>query len=287
MAPRAPGLRAQNSSLPWGKGSVIVEGRRGLRLPRCRVEHRTALARKGREMDVTPMEIGLGLLWFVVFVVSTTFHEASHGFAALKLGDRTAYDAGLVTLDPIPHIQRSVFGMLLVPILSYALSLPHGWMIGWASTPYDPYWAHSNRRRTALMALAGPGANLVLVIVAAILIRAGMLLGAFAQPDRITWTQTTMAATPGATAPAIVVSILFSLNLILLVFNLLPVPPLDGSEVVSLFLSDSAAERYRQLMAQPYVGLIGLIVAWNLMDFILRPIYTLALNLLYPGVGYH
>jgi len=237
-------------------------------------------------MDVTPMEIGLGLLWFVVFVISTTFHEASHGFAALKLGDRTAYDAGLVTLDPIPHIQRSPFGMVLVPILSFALSLPHGWMIGWASTPYDPYWAHRNRRQAALMALAGPGANLTLVIIAAILIRVGMLLGIFAQPDRITWTQTTVAAASGATAPAIIVSILFSLNLILLVFNLLPVPPLDGSEVISLFLSDSAAERYREFMAQPAASLIGLVVAWNVMGYILRPIYTLALNLLYPGAGY-
>lgn len=231
------------------------------------------------------MAIGLGLLWFVVFVVSTTFHEAAHGFAALKFGDRTAYDAGLVTLDPIPHVQRSPFGMLLVPILSYALG---GWMIGWASTPYDPYWAHGNRRQGALMALAGPVANLALIVIAALLIRIGMLLGIFAEPARVTWVQTTVAASPGiATGAAVVVSVLFSLNLILLVFNLLPLPPLDGSEVVSLFLSDSTAERYREFMAQPAASMIGLIVAWNLMDFLLRPVHTLALNLLYPGAGYY
>jgi Zn-dependent protease len=234
------------------------------------------------------MEIGLGLVWFVVLVGSTTLHEAAHGFAALRFGDRTAYDAGLVTLDPIPHMQRSPFGMIIVPILTYALSLPHGWMIGWASTPYDPYWAHRNRKQSALMSLAGPAANLVLVLIAALLIRGGMLLGVFVEPETANWTHTVAAASPGiATGVAIVVSLLFSLNLILLVFNLLPLPPLDGSEVVSLFLSDSTAERYREFLAQPSASLIGIIVAWNLMDYILGPVQHLALNLLYPGAGYH
>jgi len=233
---------------------------------------------------MTPVEIGLGLVWFVVFIVSTTFHEAAHGYVALKFGDTTAYTAGLVTLDPIPHMQRSPIGMILVPILSFLMG---GWMIGWASTPYDPYWAQYNRRRAALMSLAGPAANLVLVLVAAVLIRGGMLLGVFALPDRVTWTQTVVATAPGvATAAAIVISILFSLNLILLVFNLLPLPPLDGSEVLSLFLDEHTAQRYREFMAQPGAGLIGLIVAWNIMDYVLGPVYAVALNLLYPGVRY-
>ncbi len=235
-------------------------------------------------MGIAPVEIGLGLVWFVVFVVSTTFHEAAHGYVALKLGDTTAYSAGLVTLDPIPHMQRSPFGMILVPILSFLMG---GWMIGWASTPYDPYWAQYNRKQAALMSLAGPAANLALVILAGLLIRGGMLLGVFVLPERVSWTHTAVAATPGVTtAAAIGVSILFSLNLILLVFNLLPVPPLDGSEVVSLFLDEHTAERYREFMAQPGVGIIGIIVAWNLMDFILGPIFTVALTLLYPGVHY-
>ena len=230
-------------------------------------------------------ELGLGLLWYALFVVSTTFHEAAHGFAALRFGDRTARAAGLVTLDPLPHIQRSPIGMVVIPILSFLFG---GWMIGWASTPYDPYWAQDSRRKAALMALAGPAANLVLVLVAAVLIHAGILLGVFAQPEQVTWTQTTIAQSPGlATGAAIAVSILFSLNLILLVFNLLPVPPLDGSEVLSLFLNESTAQRYRDLMAQPTAQMVGLVVAWNLMDVVLSPIYTAALNLLYPGAGYH
>jgi Zn-dependent protease len=96
----------------------------------------------------------------------------------------------------------------------------------------------------------------------------------------------TIAQSPGiATAAAAAVSILFSLNLLLLVFKLVPVPPLDGSEVLSLFLSESTAQRYRDLMAQPTAQMVGLIVAWNLMDVVLSPVHTVALN--HPGAGYH
>ena len=78
--------------------------------------------------------LALGLGWYVVFVFSVTCHEAAHAFAAMKLGDKTAYHGGQVTLDPTPHVRRSPFGMVVVPILSFLLG---GWMIGWASAPYD------------------------------------------------------------------------------------------------------------------------------------------------------
>ncbi len=229
-------------------------------------------------------QLGLGLLWYAVLVVSATFHEAAHGLAALRLGDPTARDAGLVTLDPLPHIYRSPFGMVVIPIVSF---LWGGWMVGWASTPYDPFWAHHNRRNAALMALAGPAANLLLIVVAALLIRVGILLGVFAAPQEATWTQATVAQSSGpAAGVAVAVSILFSLNLILLVFNLLPVPPLDGSEVLTLLLDEGTAQRYRDLMAQPAAPIIGLVIAWNLVGFILPAVHALALNLLYPGAGY-
>jgi Zn-dependent protease len=232
-------------------------------------------------------QLGLGLLWYAVFIISVTFHEAAHGFAALLFGDRTARDAGLVTLDPLPHIHRSPLGMVVVPILSYIVSLPSGWMVGWASTPYDPYWAQQDRRKAALMALAGPAANLLLVLIAAGLIRAGIAAGVFAAPERLNWERVTVAQTAGlANGAAIAVSILFSLNLILLVFNLLPIPPLDGSEVLSLALPESTARRYRDVMTQPTAGIIGLIVAWNVVGFVLGPLYLLAVNLLYPGARY-
>ncbi|MEN6337243.1 MAG: site-2 protease family protein [Phycisphaerales bacterium] len=232
------------------------------------------------------IELGLGLVWYAVFVISTTFHEAAHGFVAWKLGDPTARNAGLVTLDPIPHMHRSPIGMIAVPIAAFLMA-GGGWMIGWASTPYDPYWAHANRKKAAWMALAGPGANLALILLAAAIIRIGMLLGVFAAPLESTWTQVTVAQSPGLiSSAAIVVSVLFSLNLILLIFNLLPLPPLDGAEIVMLFLGEGAADRYREFMAQPAAGLIGLVVAWNVIDVLLGPAQALALNLLYPGAGY-
>lgn len=230
-------------------------------------------------------QVGLGLLWYAVLVVSMTFHEAAHAVAAWRMGDPTAHEAGLVTLDPLAHIHRSPVGMVVVPIVSFLMG---GWMIGWASAPYDPYWAHRYPKKAVVMALAGPAANLTLIVVAAVLIRIGMLLGAFAAPESVNMQTVTMATGPGiANGAAVGVSILFSLNLILLIFNLLPLPPLDGSEIVTLFLSDRAIEQYRAAMRQPGFQIMGLIVAWHLMDFVVGPARTLALNLLYPGAGYH
>jgi Zn-dependent protease len=174
--------------------------------------------------------------------------------------------------------------MVVIPILSFVLG---GWMVGWASTPYDPRWAYYHRKPAAFMALAGPAANLALIFVAALFIRVGMRLGIFAQPEHITsWTRIAVASSTGfPDGAAIAVSILFSLNLILLVFNLLPVPPLDGSEILSLFLNESTAQRYRDLMAQPTAQMVGLVVAWNLVPLVLNPISTVALSLLYLGAN--
>jgi Zn-dependent protease len=227
----------------------------------------------------------LGMIWYIVFIVSTTFHEACHGFAAVKMGDPTAYHHGLVTLDPVPHIRRSPFGMVIVPILSFVLS---GWMIGWASAPFDPYWALSNRKKAAWMSLAGPGANLILVLAAALIIRGGMLFSFFRPPETVTFTRVTEAAVLGwANSAAVVVSIVFSLNLLLLVFNLIPLPPLDGSNVLLLFLSDEAAERYEAFLHQPAYGIIGLVIAWQIFGPVFGLIHLLSLNILYPGAGYH
>ncbi len=229
--------------------------------------------------------VALGIIWYVVFIISTTFHEACHGFAAVKMGDPTAYHHGLVTLDPVPHIRRSPFGMVVVPILSFLLS---GWMIGWASAPFDPYWSRSNKRSSALMSLAGPAANLALIIAAALIIRGGMFFGVFHAPDTSTFTRVTEAVSSGlANSAAVVVSIVFSLNLILLVFNLIPLPPLDGSGILLFFLSDRTAERYENFLCQPMHSIIGLVIAWQLFGTVFSPIHTLALNVLYPGAGYH
>ena len=77
----------------------------------------------------------LGIAWYFIFVFSTTLHEAAHAFLAYKLGDRTAYLGGQLSLNPIPHIRREPIGMVIIPIITFVLG---GWMIGWASVPFDP-----------------------------------------------------------------------------------------------------------------------------------------------------
>jgi hypothetical protein len=123
----------------------------------------------------------LGITWYVVFLLSTTCHEAAHALAAKLGGDLTAFHGGQVTLDPIPHIRREPFGMVVFPILSYFLG---GWMMGWASAPYDPFWAQRHPHRAAWMSLAGPGANFTLTILAALSIHAGLWMGVSWPQDR-------------------------------------------------------------------------------------------------------
>ena len=124
-------------------------------------------------------QLALGAVWYVAFLFSTTCHEAAHALIAKWGGDMTAAEGGQVTLNPIPHIRRSPFGMVVMPILSFALG---GWMIGWASAPFDPNWERSHPRRAARMALGGPAANFTIMLLAAIAIRAGLMLGYFAVP---------------------------------------------------------------------------------------------------------
>src|SRR5688572_9438696 len=131
-----------------------------------------------------------GIAWYGVFLFSTVCHEASHAFAAWKLGDPTAYEGGQVSQDPLPHMRREPMGMLLLPILSYA---SYGWVLGWASTPYDPVWAARNPRRATIMSFAGPVANLALVFAAAAAIHAGIYWGFFYQPESINFTRTVLA----------------------------------------------------------------------------------------------
>jgi len=224
--------------------------------------------------------IVLGLTWFVVFLFSTTLHEAGHAFAAWRLGDPTAYEGGQVTLSPLPHIRREPFGMVLVPIITFSL---WGYMMGWASAPYDPTWAHAYPRRAGVMAMAGPAANLILVLLAGLLIRVGIAAGWFHVPLSLSYTQI-VAGNGWAEGAAVPLSLLFMLNLLLFVFNLLPVPPLDGSAILPMFLSDSANRRYQEILHQPMLSLIGLLIAWKIFPYIFQPISLVALRMLYPGM---
>src|SRR6266849_7560343 len=124
--------------------------------------------------DLTPEMLMMGFISYIVFLFSTTCHEASHALAAKIGGDSTAAMGGQVSLNPIPHIRRSPFGMVVFPILSFFLS--GGGMIGWASAPYDPLWERRHPRRSAWMALAGPAANFTLMLLAVGALQAGMAM---------------------------------------------------------------------------------------------------------------
>src|SRR5215212_946609 len=125
-------------------------------------------------------DFALGVLWYVVFLLSTTCHEAAHALISHRGGDPTAAHGGQVSLNPLPHIRREPFGMVLFPWLSFFAG---GWMMGWASAPYDPRWAYQYPRRSGAMALAGPAANFALALLAGVLIRIGMAAGFFRLPE--------------------------------------------------------------------------------------------------------
>jgi len=228
---------------------------------------------------VEPNLIANGVVWYVVFLFSLTCHEAAHALVAKWGGDLTAFRGGQVTLNPIPHMRREIFGTVIMPILSYAMG---GWMIGWASAPYDPAWRHRHPLRAAWMALAGPVANLTLVLIAALAVRLLILGRVLARPERVGFAHVVDAASRGtAEGVAFFVSILFSLNLLLLLFNLIPVPPLDGSSAIGLVLGENAARRFAAMTHNPTLAMVGLLVCWRIFPYVFRPLFWWSLRLLY------
>jgi Zn-dependent protease len=229
-------------------------------------------------------DLALGAIWYIVFLFSTTCHEAAHALVAKLGGDTTAAEGGQVTLNPIPHIRRSPVGMVVVPILSFLFG---GWMIGWASAPFNPAWQRQYPRRSGWMALAGPAANFSLMILAGIAIRLGVAAGHFRPPEFVRGYSILVlpanAAEPTFLTSAL--SILFVLNLLLGTFNLLPVPPLDGHAGIMVAMPERTAQHYLDwLQGSRNFGLLGLFIAWYLFDRIFDPVFIFALRTLYAGV---
>jgi Zn-dependent protease len=220
------------------------------------------------------------LVAYIVLLLSLTVHEAAHAWAALRGGDQTAYLGGQVSLDPRPHIRREPFGMVIAPLLFWFMG---GWMVGWASTPIDPRWAYVHPKRAAVMAAAGPLANLALVVIGGVILRLGVELGWFLPVPTSTFALA-RAVDGGVAEGAIqVLSWIFSLNLVLFVFNLIPVPPLDGASVIGLFVSEQNARRLQEWMAQPMLAFGGLLLAWLVMRRIVGPVLGAAVDVLYLG----
>ena len=229
-------------------------------------------------------DIADGLVYYGVFLLSTTLHEAAHAWAAKLGGDLTAYHGGQVTLDPRPHIKREPVGMVVLPIVSV---LMFGWPFGYASAPYDLRWAMRYPKRAAWMALAGPGANLLLIVMSGAAICLGLLADVFSSPSSVSFGHIATGSSAALDGFAFVLGAICSLNLILFLFNMLPIPPLDGSGALPLVLSDRAIPRYQQLIwTQPGLGLIGIIIAWQIFPKIFQPIFLFVVNLVHPVAFY-
>ena len=219
--------------------------------------------------DVRPELIALGFIWYVAFLFSTTCHEAAHALAAKIGGDDTAFVGGQVSLNPVPHIQREPWGMVVFPILSLIVT---GNLFGWASAPYDPLWERRHPRRAAWMALAGPATNYTLMLIAAMILRLG-------------WTYHWLRVnedTGRADFATSVLGVFFFLNLLLGTFNLLPVPPLDGSTGIMLFMGETRAQRYLDWLRGNSYAIVGLLVAVVGFPYVFRPIEGFTMYTLLP-----
>lgn len=220
--------------------------------------------------EITPDFLVYGFIWYVAFLFSTTCHEAAHALVAKLGGDETAALGGQVSLNPIPHVRREPWGMVVIPILSFLFM--HS-MFGWASAPYDPLWERRHPKRAGLMALAGPAANYSLMLLAVVGLRIGAA-GGWLQRNPFTH-QRDFATTT--------LLIVFLLNLLLGTFNLLPVSPLDGSTVILLFMSERTAQKYLDWLRGNSLAMAGLLVGMLVFYYIYDPIQSFMTRLLLPG----
>ncbi len=204
----------------------------------------------------------------IVFLFAISVHESAHAWTAWKCGDPTAYMLGRVTLNPLKHIHP--VGTILLPGIALLTGLP---VIGWAKpTPVDPRNFQHEVRDDILTSVAGPVSNFLIAAVAVL----GMALIALVSSDGRNLVRSMAGDLPGQVSPtALVVPLVLLfyqamlINVLLAVFNLIPVPPLDGSHVVRHLLPDSARDIYDQ------VGMIGLVllflVGGRLVSVLVRP----------------
>ncbi len=184
------------------------------------------------------MEFSDTIFLIVVIIFSAVIHEVMHGVAADKLGDPTARYAGRLTLNPIPHLDP--IGSVLVPVL-LAFS-GASFFFAWAKpVPYNPYNLRPGRFSEAIVAFAGPLSNLVIALVTGLLMQ-------------------TIAFAPEVTA---ILFLIVAVNVMLFLFNLFPIPPLDGSKILSSLLPGAIGRTYDGWRARmeynPFLGM-GLVL---------------------------
>ena len=194
------------------------------------------------------------LIWVIPVLLAITLHEAAHGWTASKFGDHTARMMGRVTLNPVKHIDP--VGTIIVPLALLIMST--GFIFGWAKpVPINFNALRSPKSGMIWVALAGPGANLIMAI--------GWLFVAILSFNNNIPIMLKMAGAG------------IFINILLAVFNLLPIPPLDGSRVISALLPNPLAYKYNQLERFGFVILIGLMFIGG-FSYIVWPTVGLALN---------
>ena len=180
-------------------------------------------------------------LWLIVLIPSITFHEFMHGYAAYLLGDPTAKNAGRLTLNPIKSIDP--FGTVLLPLVMF---LSGGPIFGYAKpVPYNPMYFKNLRQGEIIVGFAGPSANLALAAFGA----------------AMAWVAVVLAPVSSGLASALFVVgyVLAEANLVLMFFNLIPIPPLDGSSIVPIFLPDNMLRGWYGIQRYAFVIFIGLV----------------------------
>jgi len=202
-------------------------------------------------------------VWIVPVLLAITVHEVAHGWVASLLGDKTAFMLGRLTLNPLKHVDP--MGTILIPGL--LLLLQTGFIFGYAK-PVPVTWQNlrNPKRDMALVAAAGPAANLCMAIGWALLMRIGLLLG-----------EQGLALIYMGVAG-------ISINTILMVLNLLPLPPLDGGRVLTGLLPGPWAYRLSRIEPYGFFILIALLVT-GLLGLILWPLISIAMSMLVPVSG--
>jgi len=202
------------------------------------------------------MELG-SIFIILVLILSIVIHEVAHGYAANFLGDPTARLQGRLTLNPISHID--LLGSIIIPGLLVLTSQP--FLFGWAKpVPYNPYNLKNQKWGEAFVAFAGPATNIILALIFAFLIRSGLA--------EAVW---------GSSILELLVPIVF-INILLALFNMIPIPPLDGSKILKAFLSyrgQMAFSRFEAMMAQH--GVIVLFLFIFVFMLIFAPIFSVVI----------
>jgi Zn-dependent protease len=208
--------------------------------------------------------MGLPLLFAMVL------HEYAHGWMAEKCGDHTAKLQGRLTINPLAHIDP--FGTILVPLI--CLLLPGGFFIGWAKpVPIDPRNMYNPRRDMALVAAAGPGMNLFLAVAGALFLALLVMLEPTLSSNQQTDAESSSSLLTTMVLRPIAVMALYTvgINVLLALFNLIPIPPLDGGRILTCLLPAKPAMTLMRMEPYGMMILVGLIV----FDKELRVIHTI------------